>query len=871
MLIEPAPDHQTRKPAPGLRSRLRRQALVFSALFCGVLFGLSLLLVGWRVEQMLSGLSQDRTERAVRQVADDAENALRLGLATDDLDFLTPRLDALRAQQPELRAVFVRARDGRDIAASGQSDLRSRIEARWNTRLLQVASRSAEVRNVPGLVLTGGTVVDAAGAPAATVWAAVDPGPVRAEARDAALGMVVRAVPLVGLSFGVVYLLLIGWGWQTVGLLRQARGDAVDADSRAPSSRLLPLLVATLAVAPLGLVWIAREAARPHVTEQLETNARNVAVAGAGRLDQALTLGVPLTSLVGVDALFRERLAAAPELSSLALRGADGATVVSVAQPGAQAAADAAEAPHERAAPVGTGGAQVVAGVPADFVDRALGAMLVDLVLALVISAVLVRELTRGLWRGSLLYPLLDYRLARFWVRATRWRSRRRTGGAAAEDATLAAAAERCDRVLSADGGRAPRDEGSFGPQLTRLRLAVFLVALSDELLRPFFTVFASEMPAGSWSLSPALVAGLPVAAFMATLALAQPLGPALARRFDLRHSLMAAALLGTAALVATAFTRDALLLVLVRAASGAAYGLALILIQTAIVRGSTAAQRARSLGEVAAAIVAAGIVGPPFGGMIAGRVGDGLAVLGCALCMGAALFTVSRLRLGSRSAENPARPAGTGGWRGYAAVLRNPRAMAVILGSAVPARLVAVTVLVVVVPLYMRGIDQPAAIAGRVMLLYFLFFACTAPLMSHWSDAAGRRTPFVVAGCLLAGVACWLLPALGGVAGMAVCCALLGAAQATQSSPQLALVTEIFEHGDHGPHAATPEQALAAFRLIERVGSIAAPFATALAVALLGMTSAVAAVGVFVAAAGLLLWLAMRGHEAPNPLGKPT
>ncbi|MNZ89361.1 Major Facilitator Superfamily protein [compost metagenome] len=221
------------------------------------------------------------------------------------------------------------------------------------------------------------------------------------------------------------------------------------------------------------------------------------------------------------------------------------------------------------------------------------------------------------------------------------------------------------------------------------------------------------------------------------------------------------------------------------------------------------------------------------------------------------------RLPSGRPAGATPAASA-TGGWRGYWAVLRNPRALCVIFGAALPARLVAVTVLAVVVPLQMNALQQPAAMTGRVLLLYFLVFASTVSLCAHWSDASGKRQPFLVAGGLVSALACWTLPGLGGVLGMAAGCALLGLGQALQSSPQLALVTEIFEYRQDSRPLATPEQALAAFRLLERLGSIAAPFVTAAAVAAFGYAGAMLAMGIFLATATLGMLLGLRTPPLP-------
>ena len=97
------------------------------------------------------------------------------------------------------------------------------------------------------------------------------------------------------------------------------------------------------------------------------------------------------------------------------------------------------------------------------------------------------------------------------------------------------------------------------------------------------------------------------------------------------------------------------------------------------------------------------------------------------------------------------------------------------------------------------------------------------------------------------------------------MCCALLGYGQALQSAPQIALATEVFDPRDGArPSAATPEQALAAFRFIERGGSIMAPFVTAIAITAYGYAGAVVAVGVLVGIATLGLLVVLRMPREP-------
>ena len=733
-----------------LRPRLRRESLVFAAIFSLALFGLSLVLIVWRTEQLLTQLSQDRVVRLVQQVTDEGERGMQFGVAVADQTSLVERLQRMQSEDQSLRAVFVETNRGDPVAMAGDEALRTAIDARWSAPLLSGGpDHPPSVRTTGRGVFVGTAMFDSTGAPAATLWAVMDPGPVRQQAHDAATSMVLQALPLI---FGTLFLTwwaLVRWSSRVMESVQRT------CDARKTTRYGHPLWIALLLsgiAAPSVMVWIAREAARPFVTLQIQSNADAVGHTLSGQVARALASGVPWSGLAGIDELFRKQLAKAPELSYLALRRGDAPPIHAtwgVDVPAAQRKGSGEDFSLRSVNVTGDGG-RIVVGYPSDYVNRQLGGMLLDLVLALVIAAVLVRELSRGLWRKSLLYPLAAFAQARGWQRVQlRWQ-RRHVVPADAAQAHRRDAAECSIQLVealeSSQGGTHAQATSSMpsavASQLTLLRLTVFLVALSEELLRPFFTVFASEMRPFDASLSSTMVAGLPVAAFMTTLALAQPAGPALAKRFDLRWSLVLSALVGMFALAATSWAQDALALIALRSAGGAAYGLALILVQTAIVRITPPQQRARGLAEVASAIVAAGIVGPPFGGMIAARAGDVAGFVACALCMAAALMAAMRLSLAPASAQAVQRGlATTGGWRGYWAVLREPRAVCVILGSALPGRLVAVTVLSVVVPLYMSELQQPPAIAGRVLLLYFLCFASTATLVAHWSDLLGRRS----------------------------------------------------------------------------------------------------------------------------------
>ena len=564
-----------------LRQRLRRESLVFAAIFSLALFGLSLVLIVWRTEQLLTQLSQDRVVRLVQQVTDEGERGMQFGVAVADQTSLVERLQRMQSEDQSLRAVFVETNRGDPVAMAGDEALRTAIDARWSAPLLSGGpDHPPSVRTTARGVFVGTAMFDSTGAPAATLWAVIDPGPVRQQAHDAATSMVLKALPLI---FGTLFLTwwaLVRWSSRVMESVQRT------CDARKTTRYGHPLWIALLLsgiAAPSVMVWIAREAARPFVTLQIQSNADAVGHTLSGQVARALASGVPWSGLAGIDELFRKQLAKAPELSYLALRRGDAPPIHAtwgVDVPAAQRKGSGEDFSLRSVNVTGDGG-RIVVGYPSDYVNRQLGGMLLDLVLALVIAAVLVRELSRGLWRKSLLYPLAAFAQARGWQRVQlRWQ-RRHVVPADAAQAHRRDAAECSIQLVealeSSQGGTHAQATSSMpsavASQLTLLRLTVFLVALSEELLRPFFTVFASEMRPFDASLSSTMVAGLPVAAFMTTLALAQPAGPALAKRFDLRWSLVLSALVGMFALAATSWAQDAWALIALRSAGGAAYG----------------------------------------------------------------------------------------------------------------------------------------------------------------------------------------------------------------------------------------------------------------------------------------------------------
>ncbi|MEC4720753.1 MFS transporter [Noviherbaspirillum sp. CPCC 100848] len=860
----------------GAKSRIGFRVFAILCVFVVALVSISVTLVAFRVEHVVLKLAQERSFQQGRQIQEQVDEAVRLGIALEEMSHLSRTLQEKADEDVSLAAIAVLG-ESTDVIDGVRADLiKQAVNPVWNDQLLGrhgvPADRSAHV--VGPFLVSGLPIIDALGKRAAVLWLLHS----RADIRQQTAALVWKLAPV---AIMTSLLLIAVSGFYCGSLLQISRrrlqyaeaaasnalmktgvAPQVDVDVRAFSlseegkrvARMLwhgGLLVALVFCAGLTLMlWQAREHAKDVIQEQLQENAASVGNHLAVQINRSLSLGVPFERLLGVDDIFAIELQQSKEIRQIQLQDASGRIVGFKQRHGAESGVKPAEGSPDQSSPERSGmfsfplkdasSGKILVTYPENYVDRYLGSMIVDQIIAILIAFVLVSEVARIFWVHSAFKPLTEFEL---WMRS-------RTGIART---SLRNARERLARWM--DELRlemkvgTPDKAGDAVSDITKVRLLVFLVAMSEEVLRPIIATYAADAKPFTSSLSVTMLAGLPVAAFMTTLALAQPLGVMLVRWIDLRRAMVIAGVIGAVLMTANLSSNSGLVLLVLRGATGMVYGLMLILAQTAIVHITDSKGRARGLAEISAAIVAAGIIGPALGGVIAERFGSlPLFPTAGAFYLLAGLVALF-LPLLQRTEEEKSSPSPSSA-KGFVAVFRQPQVLSVIFCVAIPARLAAAAILNILIPLYLVQTGDSATTIGRVLLLYFLAFFLSAPLAARWSDRTGRRKPYVLSGCVLSVFACGIMAFASGAVAIGICSFLLGVAQALLSAPQLAIVTEIFERRGKDPAGgkALAGQGLAAFRLLERAGSIAAPFVAAIAAGMLGLAGAVVFIGVILA-----------------------
>lgn len=378
------------------------------------------------------------------------------------------------------------------------------------------------------------------------------------------------------------------------------------------------------------------------------------------------------------------------------------------------------------------------------------------------------------------------------------------------------------------------------GPSLPaeQVRGVLFVFMMAEELNRPFLPSLTERLlPAGA-AHAPLLVS-LPIVVFMAIVALGQIPMALWSESLGRRRGLMLGAGIAGIGYGLCAYADAYAGLLLARALSAVGFTLVFTSAQGHIVDQADPKARTAGLSVFIRAILTAALCAPPIGGFLAEHFGGGMAFLGAAglclaaLCLARAMMPATPPRVRPRAARMAA---GT-----LRDTWRIPGLRTLLLGCAVPAKLILTALCFFLVPLILAGEGHSLSSIGRVQMIYPLMMVLFVPLFSRWDEAPGRdpRPRQIVLGGLVAGlgvIPVVLWPGLGAIMAFLV---FLGLGQALSITPQSSLMAAYAHHGQGRQSA----QVLGLFRLVERGGSAAGP---ALAGALLGLLGPVSTLALF-------------------------
>lgn len=390
---------------------------------------------------------------------------------------------------------------------------------------------------------------------------------------------------------------------------------------------------------------------------------------------------------------------------------------------------------------------------------------------------------------------------------------------------------------------------------LVALRTPLFLVALAEELLRPFLPVHATSLSTGLLAVGDRLAAALPIAVFVALAALAALLASRLAQRVGAR-TLFAIGALAAAlglALAGTSTTLDHFLLK--RALAGIGYGL---VIGVWFDRMGAIAEPERRVSEgllVAGGIALAFVCGPALGGLLYDSLGaQPVFFIAAAIAAIAALVGLAALPRTSPPIREPE-------WApraaDLAAVLTNSRALGVLVLGALPLRLALTGVLFYLVPLRLAAFKTDPTLGGLIIAGFGLAVIVSLALARR--VIARAIAPPAAIGAGAAGLALILVLFVDAAVAVPAAIVVLGLAYAVS-------LAALRVAADRAADPVAPDidrrRFAWAVALLAELGGACGPLLAAVLVARFGLTDtmAVLGIGLLIAAA---LTLLTRGRAA--------
>jgi MFS family permease len=588
--------------------------------------------------------------------------------------------------------------------------------------------------------------------------------------------------------------------------------------------RAAALLMLAVWLGLLGWAVPARWGIEDSLRPQLERQAAVLAGSVSRLVGTALGHGLALTELRGVEAHLDDLRQRHPALAYIAVKDTQGGVRYASGMPEAGRGPEVPISAGPQAdAPAGT----VEVHVSAAYVRASLRESALDLLVVLVVVAVLVRELMQYVAQAG-------------------------------------------------PGPVAPAAAGSAlptGARLARLRVPLLLFMLSEELTRALVPGFARELALQGYSapsVSPDLLAGLPIVVFMAVVALGQPVLAVWSERTGRRRALAWGVALGGAGLVGAATASGLAGFVTWRALAGLGWAMVFVAAQGTVVAHTAPSERTRAFAGFVSAILVAGVCGPPLGGMVADHLGTRWGFVLAGSVAGLALLAVRLLPAdprplpGGAAASGPTTPTPLT-HRALPRLLRHRGFVRVTFGAALPAKLLLAGLCFYLVPLVLAAQGAPAAATGRAQMVYALALLAVMPLATRAAErgvssarlVGGGLALSTLGGLGLAALAAAGWPPGGSVAAIVVAMAVLGAGQGLSIAAQSALLTAwcADEADRHGTGAL-----LGFYRLFERLGNASGPLVAGALVAGLGAGGAFGALaGGVLMTALLFLWFSRR------------
>lgn len=396
-----------------------------------------------------------------------------------------------------------------------------------------------------------------------------------------------------------------------------------------------------------------------------------------------------------------------------------------------------------------------------------------------------------------------------------------------------------------------------YEPKARDVRIALFLFVFSEELLRSFFPLYIKGMVDATSQLSVQLAISAPMMAYMLVAGVGTLFGSGLVERLGLRRAFGISVIFSSVSLIGLAFAHTLLEIIVWRSASAMGYAVATIACQVYIARtASSGAASVKGLSTFVAAVTAACICGAPIGAVIAEILGQPAALLfACVVCMLSWMF-FKGVSLPEESNAKPSSEQQEGVTSGFGALLKNTNIQLAMWCGVMPGKLMMAGMLFYITPLLLQQYQLSQASIGQFFILYYVLLSAGNAIISKVDLGIHTKVRLVVMGGFLSGAGALTMYWFNSPFSLAIAIISFGLGQSMLLTPITAVVLHIV---NIEMPSVQPSRALALSRSFERVGGIIGAGLAAVFSAYMGYRDAAVVLGVLVIVLGLgtvpLLW----------------
>jgi len=379
-------------------------------------------------------------------------------------------------------------------------------------------------------------------------------------------------------------------------------------------------------------------------------------------------------------------------------------------------------------------------------------------------------------------------------------------------------------------------------------RVPLFVFAFAEELQKSFMPLFVAQYYEPNPWLSQDILLALPISVFMLVVALTTPFAGGWVERWGNKKLFMLGLIPAFLGYIGCAIAFDSYHIIASRALTALGYAIITISCQGYIAAAVSAENRARGMAIFVGVLMAATLCGTALGGIIADRIGyHNVFFISAIITLVAGGLAWVMLTENKGEAKNAmAKPGGSA----IKVLIRNPEFVCLIIFCALPAKIILTGFLYYLTPLYLLSLDASQSEIGRIMMVYALVIIPLSPLASSAADRYGKMKHLVVIGTIASGLVLMSLYQRESIMSLLIAITLMGIAHAMLKAPLIAAVMTAAEATSGVSHTSV----LGVLRTFERAGSVLGPIMVGALLLYFNFSETLAIIGIGVVFSGLIM-----------------